>query len=107
MQRLIDANNLMEYCLNQKDRTVDCNDIARFPTVLTIPDNLTNGDMIKAMFPNATIEIMKSSIEKTMVCVTWNFKDIPSYYNRFYEEWWNAPYKMESEDKEQEDGNVD
>lgn len=37
MARLINANNLMEYCLNQKDKTVDCNDIARFPTVLTIP----------------------------------------------------------------------
>lgn len=62
-----------------------------------LPDNPTNGDMIKAMFPSATIEILKSDVEKTMVCVTWNFKDIPSYYNRFYEDWWNAPYKKEVE----------
>ena len=58
-----------------------------------LPENPTNGDIIKAMFPNAIIEIMKSCVEKNMVCVTWGFKEIPSYYNRFYEDWWNAPYK--------------
>ena len=31
--RLIDANALMEYCLNQKTKTINNNDIARFPTV--------------------------------------------------------------------------
>lgn len=31
--RLIDADALIDYCLNQKTKTVDCNDIARFPTV--------------------------------------------------------------------------
>lgn len=30
--RLIDANALMEYCNNLKDKTIDANDIARFPT---------------------------------------------------------------------------
>lgn len=60
---------------------------------IPLSDNPTNGDMIKAMFPNAIIEIMKSCVEKNMVCVTWGFKEIPSYYNRFYEDWWNAPYK--------------
>lgn len=33
--RLIDADALMVYCRNQKSRTIDCNDIARFPT--TVP----------------------------------------------------------------------
>ena len=32
-KRMIDANALMAYTRNQKSRTVDCNDIARFPTV--------------------------------------------------------------------------
>lgn len=31
--RLIDADALVEYCLNQRTKTVDCNDIARFPLV--------------------------------------------------------------------------
>lgn len=30
--RLIDADALMEYCSNQKTKTIDNNDIARFPT---------------------------------------------------------------------------
>lgn len=34
--RLIDANALMDYTLNQKSRTIDCNDIARFPTAYDI-----------------------------------------------------------------------
>lgn len=31
--RLIDANALMEYCANQKTKTISNNDIARFPTI--------------------------------------------------------------------------
>jgi len=33
MPRLIDADALMEYCNNLKGKTIDANDIARFPTV--------------------------------------------------------------------------
>lgn len=32
--RLIDANGLMEYCNNLKGKTIDANDIARFPTAV-------------------------------------------------------------------------
>lgn len=32
MNRYIDADELMNYCHNTKDGTIDCNDIARFPT---------------------------------------------------------------------------
>lgn len=32
--RLIDADALMEYCQNDKTKTIDCNDIARFPTII-------------------------------------------------------------------------
>lgn len=31
--RLIDADALMEYCQNNKSKVIDCNDIARFPTI--------------------------------------------------------------------------
>ena len=34
--RLINANALMEYCQNQIDKKIDCNDIARFPTYPTM-----------------------------------------------------------------------
>lgn len=32
--RLIDADAVMELCHNLKEHTVDCNDIARFPTII-------------------------------------------------------------------------
>lgn len=32
-RRLIDADELMDYCHNTKDGTIDCNDIARFPSI--------------------------------------------------------------------------
>lgn len=32
--RLIDADAFMEYCQNNINKTVDCNDIARFPTII-------------------------------------------------------------------------
>lgn len=35
--RLIDADKLIIYCLNQKSKTIGCNDIARFPTVEAEP----------------------------------------------------------------------
>ena len=35
--RLIDADALIEYCNNQKVKTVSANDIARFPTIDAAP----------------------------------------------------------------------
>lgn len=43
MPRLIDANALMEYCNNMKGKTIDANDIARFPTAvgwISVKDDL-------------------------------------------------------------------
>ena len=54
---------------------------------------MTNGEKIQQMFPNAEICIMKSNYERTKVAVDWKFEQIPSYYNLFYEDWWNAEYK--------------
>lgn len=56
---------------------------------MLIPDNATNGDMIKALFPNdkviedAFIEVMHYG----------NYKQILS-------DWWNAPYKAGKRGKE-------
>lgn len=35
--QLIDSGKLIEYCNNQKVKTIDANDIARFPTVDAAP----------------------------------------------------------------------
>jgi len=44
--RLINANALMKYCQNQKDKKVDCNDIARFPTYPTMEwHKVADGDL--------------------------------------------------------------
>lgn len=35
--KLIDVDSLMEFARNHKDGKVDCNDIARFPTIDAVP----------------------------------------------------------------------
>lgn len=54
--------------------------------VIIIPENATNGDMIKAVFNCMVIEISKGKVY------------VEGIYFPFDEEWWNAPYKAESED---------
>ena len=58
------------------------------PTVnaIVIPEGATNGDVIKAMFPNFHTNEMSHTI--------WVGYDDMS----FRKEWWNAPYKAESEE---------
>ena len=50
-----------------------------------IPDNATNGDMIKAMFPNADIEIHNITVYVIF--------DMHSNVISFDLDWWNAPYQ--------------
>lgn len=55
-----------------------------------LPYNATNGDMIKAMFPSNEIEIEKG--------IVWVHRFGGNRgWQRFLEDWWNAPYKVESE----------
>ena len=51
---------------------------------IEIPNGATNGDMIKAMFPNIEIEGIGGEIK----CIA--AKNGTSY---FALDWWNAPYK--------------
>lgn len=44
--RPIDANALMDFARNHVNRTVDCNDIARFPTLDYVP--VKRGEWIRA-----------------------------------------------------------
>ena len=55
-------------------------DVPIYKAIL-IPENATNGDMIKAMFPN----VSNSKLE--LVDVLKNARS-----------WWNSPYKAESEE---------
>ena len=52
---------------------------------IPLSDNPTNGDMIKAMFPNADYEIGKQFVHIT------NINSIGELSISL--DWWNAPYK--------------
>lgn len=49
--RLIDSGKLIEYCNNQKVKTIDANDIARFPAVDAIPVKHGRWVMMDGMKP--------------------------------------------------------
>lgn len=56
-----------------------------------IPDNATNGDMIKAMFPYIKIyEHEKTDISDAHIQI-----DIWDFTNYVSKDWWDAPYKGE------------
>lgn len=56
--------------------------IEGMPQVVVIPDNTTNGDMIKAMFPKMFCDTKGQTEEFTGMTL---------------KDWWNAPYKKEVE----------
>lgn len=60
-----------------------------------ITGNLTNGDMIKALFPNAQIDYHEKS-DLVDDYVTVFIKDCDTCQDYSYA-WWNEPYKSESE----------
>ena len=71
--RLINANALMEYCRNQKNKTVDCNDIARFPTY---PTQETEKDVI--------INFLKKELQKKTYCrqvMKRQYRELKQKYN--------------------------
>ena len=84
-QRLIDANRVNDYVLGY----VDLRDV---PTVLTIPERPTNGDMQLTLYSNA--KIIKTNGDeiglrpKGQNWIIW-----------FKQDWWNAPYKGAEHDK--------
>ena len=49
-----------------------------------IPDNATNGDVIKAMFPEAKVMLNEKNT------ISWIYKRMIKTYPL---DWWNAPYQ--------------
>lgn len=61
--------------------------------MIPFPDNATNGDVIKAVFPNIEIIINTETHEVTV-------DDSVNTYMHFFDlDWWNAPYKRGGEQK--------
>lgn len=57
---------------------------------IPIPDNATNGDVIKLMFPSDAKELDMSKSHLMYYGL--------DYIKEFRKEWWNAPYKKEVEE---------
>jgi hypothetical protein len=57
-----------------------------YESAIIIPNGATNGDMIKAMFPNARVDDTSEKFGQLSIC-THDAKSV------FSSDWWNAPYK--------------
>ena len=62
---------------------------------LEIPDDATNGDVIKAIFPNAPID---TELYTNYVMVKLDYHTQYDGGLMFDKDWWNAPYRVESEE---------
>lgn len=60
---------------------------------IEIPDNATNGEVVKALFPSDNADLL--GIDD--ICVI--DEKTGSLIMIANEQWWKAPYKAESEDK--------
>ena len=88
MQRLIDANVFFE-----QYHYADCNiemALEYAPTVLSLPNNPTNGDMIKAMYSPYKVCEHKYAVHIYLTVEDFIKAD---YQMNFDIDWWNAPYK--------------
>lgn len=74
------------------DISMMCSDVLRvLENCIEIPEGATNGDMIKALFP----DIESRLDEKTgIVLVKW----VDGTTKTFKASWWNAPYQKEVEE---------
>ena len=66
--------------------------------MIQIPQNATNGDVIKAMFPQIEVEHNNSGIHDLMNVYNLDSNKV-QFPTPLFTDWWDAPYKSESEDK--------
>lgn len=84
--RLIDADDVDNHIVGSVN-LIGC------PTINAIPisEDATNGDVIKAMFPNIDFTEMTFTIHATTSVTSNGVKGGISY--DFWKDWWNAKYK--------------
>jgi len=93
--RLIDADKLEIRMFGLNGDGVDEYDIENAPTVnaIVIPDNATNGDVIKAVFPNIEFtEFYRDYLGSDKHARFGSRREMDVDIN-----WWNAPYEREGE----------
>lgn len=100
MIELINKEDALDACSAQVWEGEAFADIKNIKPVLTIPENPTNGDMVKAMFSvvGFTPLVLHMSDRKDgfHVHIEDCFKD--DFRLTVSKDWWNAPYNSESED---------
>lgn len=92
MMRLVDVDKLEpDIFMQDKGLAISESQIANASTAnaIPIPKYATNGDMIKAMFPNL---IYHEGMNKERIF------DRDLIVGDVFNDWWNAPYKIESEE---------
>lgn len=99
MKEYIDREHLLsEYC-SENERTWNNGlwYIEHEPTadVVEIPEGATNGDMVKAMFPNCE---QKEHINNGYFEMYFDGDFGNASYMRVSKDWWDAPYKKEVEE---------
>ena len=82
---------LKDGCFGAKHTVYDL--AGAFCNGVILPDNATNGDMIKAMFPLIEVQREISSTSDNIVMRDDSFFGA---INRFHTDWWKAPYKKEN-----------
>lgn len=81
MKRLVDANKLLNYKTDHE--MISTHIIYNAPTVLTIPEQPTNGQMLLVLYPELEVRDFGSFIEAHS----------PNVEMKVSKSWWNAPYK--------------
>ena len=91
MSRKIPASEYMGYDKYIGDEYI----VKKNPNMIEIPNNATNGDMIKTIFrPYKVYE----GISYFHVYLTEEDYFNENRWGSFEKDWWNAPYKAESEE---------
>ena len=83
MKLIIDIPDEDYKKINSKEKiiTISCDIASAIRNGTPIPDNATNGDVIKALFPTADISLNDSC-----------FEGVVNKYG-FDMNWWNSPYQ--------------
>lgn len=78
------------------DISMMCSDVLKvLENCIEIPDRATNGNMIKAMFPDAEIKEIRGTLDSSLLGYrTW----LGGRSQDFLLDWWNAPYKRGEEE---------
>ena len=83
---------MTEEQLRDVNKALDSIGVENLQNIIIISKAATNGDMIKAIFPNSK-EYDNDGDVRYKIEIDFDY----SFCSYFDEVWWNAPYKSESE----------